>query len=104
MVGETATKVNKIMFQRLFVEFVVEVPNPDVAKDVHTRISREHTARLADVLQSITGYQPIRTPGAPGFYLATEPVTWNEAEKDWIGPEDEDDDEGDDKGDDDDDK
>ena len=96
MVGETATKVNKIMFQRVLVEFVVEVPNPDVAKDVATRISREHTARLADVLQNITGYQPIRTPGAPGFFLATEPVTWNEAEKDWVGPDDGDDDDDDD--------
>ena len=83
------------MFQRLVIEFVVDVPNMGIAADVETRISREHTARLGDVLQSITGYQPLRTPGAPGFYLATEPVTWNESEKDWVGPDDgdEDDDE-----------
>ena len=83
------------MMQRVLIEFVVDVPNMDIAADVETRIAREHTARLADVLQSITGYQPIRTPGQPGFFLATEPVTWNEAEKDWVGPDDgnEDDDE-----------
>jgi hypothetical protein len=89
------------MHQRMLIEFVVEVPNADVANDVKTRIAREHTARLGDVLQSITGYQPLRTPGTPGFFLATEPVTWNEAEKDWIGPDDADD--GDDDDDDDDD-
>jgi len=76
------------MMQRVLIEFVVEVPNMDVAADVETRIAREHMARLADVLQSITGYQPLRAPGAPGFYLAIEPVTWNEAEKDWVGPDD----------------
>lgn len=87
------------MMQRVLIEFVVDLPNEDVARDVETRISQEHTARLADVLQSITGYQPIRTPGAPGFFLATEPVTWDEAEKDWIGSDDgnEEDDEDDDE-------
>jgi hypothetical protein len=88
------------MYQRILIEFVVEVPNPDVARDVETRISREHTARLGDVFQSITGYQPIRSPGQPGFFLATEPVTWNEADKDWIGPDDADDDDDDDDDDD----
>jgi hypothetical protein len=76
------------MYQRVLIEFIVEVPNMDIVADVETRIAREHTARLADVLQSITGYQPLRTPGAPGFFLATEPVTWNEAEQDWVGPDD----------------
>ena len=76
------------MMQRILIEFVVEIPNMDIAADVETRIAREHTARLADVLQSITGYQPIRTPGQPGFFLATEPVTWNESEQDWVGPDD----------------
>ena len=76
------------MYQRVVIEFIVEVPNMDIAGDVEKRISEEHTARLGDVFQSITGYQPLRTPGAPGFFLATEPVTWNEAEKDWVGPDD----------------
>ena len=86
------------MHLRVLIEFVVEVPNMDVAGDVQTRISREHTLRLGNEIQAITGFQPIRTPGQAGFFLATEPVTWNEAEKDWIGPDD-----GDDDGDDDDD-
>jgi hypothetical protein len=82
------------MMQRVLIEFVVEVPNPDVARDVETRISREHTARLAETLQSITGYTPLRSPGNPGFMLMTEPVTWNPAERDWVGESDgEDDDE-----------
>lgn len=79
------------MYQRVVIEFIVEVPNMDIAVDVEKRISEEHTARLGDVFQSITGYQPLRTPEAPGFYLATEPVTWNAAEKDWVGPDDGDD-------------
>lgn len=76
------------MHQRVLIEFVVEVPNMDVAGDVEKRISQEHTARLADVLQSITGYAPMRGPGEAGFFLATEPVTWSAAERDWIGPDD----------------
>ena len=83
------------MMQRVLIEFVVDLPNPDVAKDVETRIASEHMARLADVLQSITGYQPLRTPDGPGFYLATEPVTWDKAEQDWVGPDDDQDDEDD---------
>lgn len=79
------------MHQRVLIEFVVDVPNPDVARDVETRIASEHTARLCDVLQSVTGYQPLRTPGNPGIYLATEPVTWNAGDQDWIGPDDGDD-------------
>ena len=84
------------MIQRVMIEFVVEVPNPDVARDVETRIAREHMARLAEVFASVTGYAPFRTPGNPGFYLMTEPVTWNSAEKEWVGEndgEDDDDDE-----------
>ena len=76
------------MMQRVIIEFVVDVPNADVAKDVETRIAREHQARLCDVLQSVTGYQPLRTPGTPGLYVAIEPVTWNEAERGWIGEDD----------------
>ena len=89
-------KADQIMYQRQLIEFIVEVPNEGVANDVKTRISKEHTARIAEMLQSVTGYQPIRQPGAPGFYLATEPVTWNDAEKDWVGPDDDDDEEEDD--------
>ena len=85
-------KADQIMYQRQLIEFIVEVPNEGVANDVKTRISKEHTARIAEMLQSVTGYQPIRQPGAPGFYLATEPVTWNDAEKDWVGPDDDEDD------------
>ena len=76
------------MMQRVLIEFVVDIPNPDVAKDVETRIGREHQARLCDVLQSVTGYQPLQAPGKPGLRVASEPVTWNESEQDWIGPED----------------
>jgi hypothetical protein len=79
------------MFQRVLVEFIVEVPNMDVAGDVETRIGSEHTARLCDVLQSMTGFQPLMKPGQPGLYVASEPVTWNQAEQDWIGPDDGDD-------------
>lgn len=84
------------MLQRVLIEFVVDIPNPDVARDVETRLYREHQARLCDVLQSVTGYQPLQAPGRLGLRVATEPVTWNEAEQDWVGPDNDDDDEGDD--------
>ena len=99
MVGETTRKVDQtIMFQRQLIEFIVEVPNEGVANDVKTRIAKEHTAQIAEMFQSVTGYQPLRKPGAPGFYLATEPVTWNPDEGDegdWIGPDDDDEDDDD---------
>jgi hypothetical protein len=80
------------MMQRVLIEFVVDIPNPDVANDVETRIAREHQARLCDVLQSVTGYQPLQAPGRTGLYCGSEPVTWNEAEQEWIGQDDGDDD------------
>ena len=80
------------MMQRVLIEFVVDLPNMDVASDVETRIGREHQARLCDVLQSVTGYQPLQIPGRLGLYVVTEPVTWDEDEQDWIGPEDDGDD------------
>jgi hypothetical protein len=102
MVGETTRKADQTnMYQRQLIEFIVEVPNEGVANDVKTRIAKEHTAKIAEMFQSVTGYQPLRQPGAPGFYLATEPVTWDAKEGDWIGPDD--DEEGDDDDDDDDD-
>ena len=84
------------MMQRVLIEFVVDIPSPNVAKDVETRIAREQQARLCDVLQSATGYQPLQAPGRPGLYVATEPVTWNDAEREWIGPDDDGDDDDDD--------
>ena len=93
MVGETTQlEGERTMMQRVLIEFVVEIPNPEVARDVETRIHREHAAHLCDVFQSVTGYQPLRTPSTPGLYVASEPVTWNEVEKEWIGPDDADDD------------
>lgn len=93
MVGETKKELESAMYQRVLIEFVVEIPNEGVARDVQTRIAREHTARLGDVFQSVTGYLPQRKPNTPGFYCAAEIVTWNEAEAAWIGPDDGDDDE-----------
>ncbi len=84
------------MMQRVLIEFVIDIPNAGVAGDVETRISREHRARLCDVLQSITGYPPFQAPNRPGLDVGTEPVTWDEGEREWVGPGDEDDDEGDD--------
>ncbi len=76
------------MMQRVLIEFVIDIPNMGVAGDVETRIAREHHARLCDVLQSVTGYQPLQAPDRVGLYVATEPVTWDAAERDWIGPDD----------------
>jgi hypothetical protein len=81
------------MMQRVSIEFVVDVPNEGVAGDVETRIGHEHLARLCDVLHSVTGHEPLRSPGQRGLYVATEPVTWSAAEQDWIGSDDVDDEE-----------
>ena len=76
------------MLQRVTIEFVVDVPNEGVARDVETRIHREHYARLCDVLQSVTGYTPLLAPDQPGLGVGSEPVTWNVAEQDWIALDD----------------
>ena len=87
------------MLHRVSIEFAVDVPNEDVAGDVETRIGHEHHARLCDMLQSVTGYEPLRAPGQRGLNVGTEPVTWSATEQDWISLDDDandDDDEDDD--------
>jgi hypothetical protein len=79
------------MMQRVLIEFVVEIPNADVAKDVETRLVREHHASLCETFKSVTGYEPLQKPGQPGLLVAHEPVTWNENEQDWVGESDGDD-------------
>ena len=92
------------MMQRVLIEFVIDIPNTDVARDVETRIGREHQARLCDVLQSVTGYKPLQRPDRPGLHVGGEPVTWNEAEGEWVGDEDDEEEDDDDDDDDDDDE
>lgn len=82
------------MMHRVLIEFVVDVPNADVARDVETRIGREHIARVCDLIQSVTGFEPLQAPGERGLYTATEEVTWDAREKMWLGSDDND--EGDD--------
>jgi hypothetical protein len=76
------------MLHRVTIEFAVDVPNEGVARDVETRIYREHQARLCDALQSVTGYEPLLTPEQRGLAVSSEPVTWNAAEQDWISIDD----------------
>lgn len=92
------------MMQRVMIEFVVDVPNAAVAGDVMTRIGREHLGRLCEMIQSVTGYAPLRAPGKQGIYVASESVTWSPSEQDWLGESDDDDDEDDDDDDEDDDE
>lgn len=84
------------MMQRVMIEFVVDVPNAAVAGDVMTRIGREHLGRICEMLQSVTGYAPLRTPDKQGIYVGTEFVNWSPSEQDWIGPDDDPDDDEDD--------
>lgn len=72
------------MLQRVSIEFVVDVPNEGVAGDVETRIGREHHASLCNMLQSVTGYEPLWAPGQRGLSVGTEPVTWSATEEDWV--------------------
>src|SRR2546422_1010692 len=74
-------KGDQAMLHRVSIEFAVDVPNEDIARDVETRLSHEHVARLCEVLQSVTGYEPLRAPGQQGLYVGTEPVTWSATEQ-----------------------
>ena len=76
------------MLQRVTIEFAVDVPNESVARDVETRIHREHQAHLCDVLQSVTGYAPLLSPEQRGLIVGSEPVTWNTKEQDWAALDD----------------
>jgi hypothetical protein len=80
------------MLQRVSIEFAVDVPNEGVAGDVETRIGHEHLARLCDVLQSVTGYEPLRAPGQRGLSVGAEAVTWSATEQDWVALDDDGDD------------
>lgn len=83
------------MQQRFIIEFVVDLPNPDVAKDVETRLAREHLARVCEVIQDVTGYEPLSSPGHRGISIGHEPVTWSASDRDWRSEDEEDEDEDD---------
>lgn len=78
------------MNTRVLIEFVVDVPNEGVARDVQTRLTREHHARLCEVLAEVMGYEPLQAPGKVGVLVALEGVTWLADLQDWVGDEDED--------------
>lgn len=77
------------MNARVLIEFVVDIPNNGVARDVLTRLTREHHARLCEVLTSMMGYEPLQVPGKVGVLVALEEVTWDG--QDWASRTDEDD-------------
>jgi hypothetical protein len=81
------------MMHRVLIEFVVDLPNPDVAKDVETRLVREHALRVCETLKSVTGYDPLVAPDRKGILVGHEPVTWDSGAQDWIGEGEDDDDE-----------
>jgi hypothetical protein len=88
ILNDTAKTGVPLMRQQVLIEFVVDVPNEGVARDVETRIRYEHLARLCDELQSVTGYEPLRAPGQRGLYVTTEPVTWSPTEQEWVALDD----------------
>ncbi len=79
---------DRLMMKRVLIEFVVDVPNDGVAKDVQTRLVREHHTRLCQVLTSVMGYEPLQAPGKPGVFVAHENVTWDAASQYWVGESD----------------
>jgi hypothetical protein len=83
------------MMVRVTIEFVVDVPNMDVAGDVHTRLAREHHVKVREMLQAVTGYEPFAQPGRPGIAVGAESVTWSAEENDWVGDGDDDEDDDD---------
>ncbi len=78
---------------RVLIEFVVDVPNTDVAGDVATRLTQEHREKLREVFRSVTGFTPMFSPGKPGYGVGLETVEWNDKEQDWVSEDDDDDDE-----------
>ena len=80
------------MMLRVLIEFVVDVPNTDVAGDVATRLTKEHHDHLLEVFESVTGFDPLFAPGRPGFGVGLETVEWSDKEKDWVGEDDDEDD------------
>jgi hypothetical protein len=78
------------MHCRVLIEFVVDVPNDGVANDVGTRLTQEQHMRVRDVIASVTGYEPLRAPGQPGFFVGIDEVQWNAKEKDWDEVDDDD--------------
>lgn len=79
------------MTHRVLIEFVVDVPNEGVLRDVETRLTTEHGEHLFGVLTSVMGHEPLRAPGHPGMVVMTEPVHWDKREEEWVGEGDEDD-------------
>lgn len=79
------------MTHRVLIEFVVDVPNAAVARDVEMRLVDEHVARMCETLKSVTGYPPLNAPGHVGLLVSHEPVVWNDAQQSWVGEDDDDD-------------
>jgi len=80
------------MMHRVLIEFAVDVPNSDVARDVETRLVREHASRICETLRSAMGYDPLSSPGQVGLLVTHEPVVWSAAERGWLGEDDKEDD------------
>lgn len=76
------------MMQLVTIAFAVDVPDEGVARDVEMRIGREHLTQLCDVLQSVTGHEPLLAPGQRGLNVGSEPVNWNATEQDWVALDD----------------
>jgi hypothetical protein len=72
---------------RILIEFIVDVPSSGVARDVQTRLTREHHARLCEVLTSVMGYEPIQVPGKAEVLVAVENVSWDISDQEWISTE-----------------
>lgn len=72
------------MQHRVLIEFVVDVPSAEVAKDVRTRLVHEHQTRLCEVLTAVMGHPPLRAPDQVGLRVFLEPVAWSNTAQEWI--------------------
>lgn len=79
------------MMHRVLIEFTVDVPSADVARDVETRLTREHLGRVCETLRAVTGYDPLCAPGQTGMTVWTAPTTWDADEQEWTAPDDDED-------------
>lgn len=80
------------MLHRVLIEFAVDVPDAAVARDVETRLTREHLGRVCETLRAVTGYDPQYAPGKTGLAVWTAPTTWDADDQAWTEPDDDDDD------------
>lgn len=73
------------MLERFYIEFVVDLPNKGVVKDVEIRLTRENLPQVVTAIQAAIGYEPLCQPGQRGINVGHDEVKWDSKAKGWRG-------------------